>query len=66
MLPNYPEPPNCIKKLLTDNNERCSVFRKHIRQLNNALSLASFKIGNAVNQVDGYAPTVFIQVQVSN
>ena len=62
ILPDYPEPPNCIKNLLTDSDERSQVFRKYIRQLNNALSMASLKIGNTSVQLDGFAPTVFIQV----
>ena len=64
-LPDYPEPPDCIKSLLTGENERSVVFRKHIRQLNNALSLASIKIGNTSSQIEGFAPTVFIHVSVS-
>ena len=64
-LSDYPEPPDCIKILLTGENERSLLFRKHIRQLNNALSLASIKIGNTSSQIEGFAPTVFIHVSGS-
>ena len=61
-LPDYPEPPEAIKNLFLGNDERSSVFRKYVRQLNNALSMASVKIGNSQSNVDGFNPTVFLQV----
>ena len=62
-LPDYPDPPSPVRALLLEESQRSNVFRKYIRQLNNALSLASVKIGSNSN-VDGYNPTVFLQVGV--
>ena len=60
-LPHFPEPPPILKKYLMDEDEHALTFRKYIRQLNNALSMASLKMGSN-DQNNGYNPTVFLQV----
>ena len=42
--------------------ERAVIFRKYIRQLNNALAMASIKMGGTNVDNNGFQPTVFIQV----
>ena len=61
-LPDYPEPPEIIKNLLLGSDKRSSVFRKYVRQLNNALSMASVKIVNNQSNVNGFNPTVFLLI----
>ena len=63
-LPPIPDPPDLLKSLLTSGDERGVVFRKYIRQLNNALAMASVKIGNLTQDFNSFMPTVFLQVIV--
>ena len=64
-LPPLPEPPYLLKELLSSNCERSLIFKKYIRQINNALSMASIKSGSAAVHTGGYQPTVFIQVNIT-
>ena len=63
-LPPLPDPPQMLKELLSSNSERSLIFRKYIRQLNNALSMASIKSGSAAAETGSYQPTVFIQARI--
>ena len=61
-LSQFPDPPELLKELFSSQDERAVVFRKYIRQLNNALAMASIKIGNITQDVNSFVPTVFLQV----
>ena len=64
ILPTFPDPPELLKKLLTENTEEGKLFRKHSRPLNNALALSSLKV-NIKKFTGGFAPCVIFEGKVS-
>ena len=60
----FDEPPNEIKHLWTDTTVEGKLFRKHIRSLNNSLSMASLVVRER-HQV-GFSPTVTFQGKATN
>ena len=60
---DLPNSPQLFINLWNGQDYRSTVFRKYCRQLNNALCLASLKIGESSRSVgEGYNPTVMIHV----
>ena len=64
VLPNFPDPPEFLKKLLTEHSEEGKVFRKHSRIFNNALALSSLAV-NIKKFSGGFAPCVVFEGKVS-
>ena len=56
-----PEPPPYLKYLWTAQNDEGELFRSFIRQINNALAMASVRITEKLPPGNSFNPTVVIQ-----
>lgn len=60
-LPKFPAPPQRLQELLMGDDEISTTFRKYIRPLNNALTLASLKVKQPQLPGNAFRPSVIIQ-----
>ena len=64
MLTRFPNPPEFIQKLLTDDNVESKLFRENARSFNNALALSSIQV-NEKRFSNGYTPSVIFEGKVT-
>ena len=63
ILEHFPDPPELLKKLLTEHTEESMIFRRNTRPLNNALTLSSLQV-HIKSFESGFAPNIIFEGKV--